>query len=145
MFTIIKLALALGTAQLGEFKSHTGRRVMYSSVLGVFGFVALIFGLAAATAALAAMFGLVYALLIMAGAALFCCIVTLIMMNLAERKHRRIAAEQHELRDRLQQLAVVTAMGAAGGRPGIAKIAGLGVVGVAALMALKKARAGSDD
>lgn len=141
MFTIAKLFIALATAQFGELKAHTGRKVAYSGALFFFGLIALIFGLAAATTALAQRFGLLHAFLIVAGLALFGCIVVLILMNIAERKHRRVALERDEMRDRLKQLALMTALGGtATGKPGLAKIVGIGVVGLATLLAVNSAR-----
>ena len=141
MFTIARLAIALATAQFGEMKAHTGRKVAYSGALLFFGLIALVFGLIAATVALAKRFGLLYALLIMAGLALFGCVVVLILMNIAERKHRQAVLERDEMRDRLKQLALMTALGgSATGKPGLAKVVGIGVVGLAALLAINSAR-----
>lgn len=147
MLRIAQLFIALATAQFGELKSYTGRRVGHVALLAFFGLLALGFGLAAATTALAAEFGLLYALLIMAGAALFGCVVLMIVMNLAERKHRRLALEREEMRARLKNLALMTALGGtATGKPGIAKVVGLGVVGLATLLAVNSARRkGGDD
>ena len=141
MFRILQLFIALGTAQLGELKAHTGRRVVFSGLLGFFGLMVLVFGLSAATVALAAYFGTVYALLIMAGLGLLGCIVVMILMNIAERRHRVVAMERDELRGRLQQLALMTVVGgASGGRPGLGKMIGLGVVGLAGILAVTNAR-----
>lgn len=141
MFTIAKLAIALGTAQLGEFKAHTSRKVAYSGALVFFGLLVLIFGLTAATVALTQRLGLLYALLIMAGLALLGCIVVLILMNIAERKHRQVVLEREDMRDRLKQLALMTALGGtATGKPGLAKVVGIGVVGLATLLAVNSVR-----
>jgi len=141
MLRIIQLFIALGTAQLGEFKAHTGRRVAFSGLLAFFGLIVLGFGLAAVTVALAAQLGTLYALLIMAGLGLLGCVVVMILMNIAERKHRVVAMERDELRGRLRQLALMTVVGgASGGRPGIGKMIGLGVVGLAGILAVSNAR-----
>ncbi|PZQ52653.1 MAG: hypothetical protein DI556_03145 [Rhodovulum sulfidophilum] len=140
LFRLARLALSLGSARFGELRAHTGRRVVYSSLLGFFGLIALVFGLIAATVALTQQVGLLYALLIMTGLALLGCLVTIILMNLAERKHRQVALEQNEMQARLQQLAMMgLASGFGGGRPGLGKALGIGVVGLAALLALGSA------
>lgn len=144
MFGILRLFIALGTARLGELRVHTGRRVMYSALLGLFGLIALVFGLIAATVALTEEFGRLYALLIMMGGAIFCALVVLILMNLAERKHRQAQLRQEELRARLSQLAMVTALGGRG-RMGLVKMAGMSVVGLAALLAARSMTRNDDD
>jgi hypothetical protein len=49
--------------------------------------------------------------------------------------------ERDELRGRLRQLALMTVVGgASGGRPGIGKTIGLGVVGLAGILAVSNAR-----
>lgn len=136
MFGILRLFISLGTARLGELRVHTKRRVMYSALLGFFGLIALIFGLIAATVALTEEFGQLYALLMMMGGALFCALVVLILMKIAERKHRKSQLRQEELRARLSHLAMATAIGGRG-RMGYVKMAGMGVVGLAALLAAR--------
>ena len=141
MLTIARLFIALMTARVDEFKTHTSRKVAYSSALGFFGLLVLIFGLSAATVALTQRFGVLYALLIMTGLAFLGCLVMLILMKIAERRHRVVAMEQDELRGRLQQLAVMSVIGGTtGGKPGIGKMIGLGVVGLATLHAVNSAR-----
>lgn len=146
MLRIAQLFIALMTAQVGELRTHTGRKLSYIGLLAFFGLLVLVFGLAAATTALTALFGLLYAFLIMAGAALLCLVIVVILMKAADRKHRRLAEERDEMRGRLKQLAMMTALGGAtGGKSGFGKMLGMGIVGLATLAAVNSARKGGKD
>lgn len=134
MFRIARLFLSLGQAQIGEFRDQTRRRVIFGALLGFFGLIALIFGLAALTAWLAQRVGLIAAFGIIGGGALACALIVLIAMKLAERRHQALAAERAELQRRLSQLAMMTAFGTA--RPRTGQLIGLGVVAAAALLIL---------
>ncbi|TPE49406.1 hypothetical protein [Amaricoccus solimangrovi] len=146
MLTIARLFISLFTAQVGEMRSHAGRKLAYAGILAFFGLLVLVFGLAAATTALTAVVGLLYAFLIMAGAALLCGAIVIVLMKAADRKHRRLAEERDEMRGRLKQLAMMTALGGAtGGKTGFGKMLGLGIVGLATLAAVRSARRGERD
>lgn len=141
MLRIANLFIALMTAQVGELRTHTRRKVTFGALLGVFGLLALVFGLATLTTALTALFGLLSAFLILTVVALACCAFVAVIMKAADRKHRKAAMERDELRGRLKQLAMTTALGGVtGGKSGMAKTLGLGIVGLATLAAVNRAR-----
>lgn len=143
MFRIARLLFSLGGAQFGEFRAHTGRRVLFSTLLGIFGVIAVVFGLVAATALLASHVGTIRACAIMAGAALFCCLVVFVLMKIAESRHRALVREQEETRQRLTQLALLAASGA--GRPTIGKVIGVGLAAAAVMIFLGRSGRGGDE
>lgn len=142
MLRIARLFLSLGQAQIGEFRDQTRRRLIYGALLGFFVLIALIFGLAALTAWLAQLYGLIAAFGILGGGALAGALIVLIAMKLAERRHRALAAERAKLQRRLSQLALLTAFGTA--RPKPSQLVGLGIAAAAALLILGRLGGGRD-
>ena len=134
MFRIARMFLSLGGAQVAAVRDQATRRVVYYALLGFFGLLFLIFGLAAATVALARQFGLLEAFAMMAGGALVLCLIVLVLSKAADRRARALAAERAELQRRLRQLALLSAMGTA--RPKAAHVIGLGVIAAAVLLVL---------
>ncbi|MFO1107052.1 MAG: hypothetical protein U1E34_13210 [Amaricoccus sp.] len=134
MFRIARLFLSLGSAQVSEFRAQTGRRLVYGALLGFFGLILVVLGLAAITTLLAERFGLAEAFGMMAGGAALCALIVLSAAKLAERRHRALAAERAELQQKLSQLAMLTAFGSA--RPKTGHIVGLGIAAAAALLIL---------
>lgn len=135
--------LTLGGAQVAAVRETATRRAVYYALVGFFGLLFLIFGLGAATVALARQFGLLEALAIMAGGALALCIVVLVLSSLADRRARALAAERAELQRRLRELALLSAIGTA--RPKAAHIVGLGVIAAAVLLVLGRLGGGEPD
>ena len=132
MFQLARMFLSLGGAQVAAVRDTAARRFVYFALIGLFGALFLFFGLAAATVALAERFGLLEALAIMAGGALFLGLVAFGLSKMADRRARELAVERAELQRRLRQLAVLSAVGAA--RPKAAHLVGLGVVAAAILL-----------
>ncbi len=134
MLSLARMFLSLGGAQVTAVRDQVARRFVYFALLGLFGLIFLIFGLATATVALAERFGLLVALGIMAGAALFLCLFVLVLWKLADRRARALAAERAELQRRVRQLAMLSAIGTT--RPKASHLVGLGVVAAAVMLIL---------
>ena len=80
----------------------------------LFALLGLGFGLLAATAALAHEIGLVPALLVMAGGALFALIVVLVVLAVEARRARRLAARRETLDREFARAALLSAASSAG-------------------------------
>ena len=134
MLRLARMFLSLGGAQVAAVRDQAARRIVYFALVGLFGLLFLVFGLAAGTVALAERFGLLAALAIMAGGALFLCVFVLVLSNLADRRARALAAERAELQRRVRQLAMLSALGAT--RPKATHLVGLGVIAAAVMLVL---------
>ena len=100
------------------------------------GLLAIGFGLAAATAALAAELGLVPALLVMAGLALVGVLILLLLLAAEARKARRLAARRAGLDRQFARAALLSAAPSRLGRPSRG-VVGLVLVAVGALLVLR--------
>ncbi len=137
MFRIARLFVALNAGRLGDVRDRIGHRLGFLILVGVLGFVFLAFGLAAVTATLASVLGLVAALSIMTFV-FFCALAgAMAMMVVVDRRDRARLAQKAALQNRLSQAAMIAAVGAAqSGRIRLGRLIGLGLVGAAALFVL---------
>lgn len=135
MFEVLRLFVSLSAARFDEFKTHTGNRALYGTLLVTFGMISLGFGVAAITLALAHWLGALIALCIMSGSAFLMMIIVLILTKMAHKRHLARALEQEAIQQRLKQAAVVSAIGMVGGHKKKALLIGLGLAGAALLAA----------
>ncbi len=134
-------ATATRVAQL-RIQSMTRRAAFRGGLIAACVLVAIVcigFGLAAATAALTKVYGLMPALAIMAGGALVLLLLLIAVLSIESRRHRRLAARRASLDRQLLQAA---ALGAIPTRAPSRGVAGLALVAIGALLIL--ARSGGD-
>ena len=122
-----------------------GRRVQFRAALTggavLFGLIAFVFALMAATVAIAIEIGLLYALLVMMGGAAVISLALVIILKAQARRDRRTAAVRAELDSRLLKAAAISMVPgiSAPSRPAL----GLGLVALGALLVLVR-RGGND-
>lgn len=107
MGALFSLLVSAGRGQVEALQRRAAERAGLGLAMAVFALLALVFGLALATVALAQVIGVIAALAAGLGVALFGCLVVWLMMRAAARRaEERRRAEQ----DRLMREALRTAL-----------------------------------
>ncbi len=105
MKSILPLLASLASGEIGLAINNAKREAIFLAIIAFFALVAVVFALAAAEVALAAVYGPLYACLIIAGSALVLCVLVLVVMKIAMARARRRA----RLRREANQAAYTTA------------------------------------
>jgi hypothetical protein len=132
-------------ARVRHVGQRLGTRVALFGCLAVLGVIFLVFALTAGTVALSDRYGLLHALMFMAGGALVLFLIVLVIMAVEEQRERRIAFRRLQLDNRMVRAAAMQAA-----LPQVARLpgrvtVGLGLVAVGALLVLARRSPRPDD